>query len=529
MERGDYLEAVSILSEALALRPSADTYLALGLSYRRSRDWQKAEDLLKEGAGRFPNDPRIPTELANAYLDAGDIDGARDALHRALEIDPVNAAAAGRLASVELSEGNLQTALRVWNRTKNPIVSDVLHNSNTEFGHWTVRKAHAFRSGSLMSYTQWRTTEKRLLETDIFSNVGLDIEPAPTSSQFNPIILTTKKQNDLANLAFGVLKGAPWQISYLDWWDIADSGVTVNSSYRWDYNRKRGEVQLHIPFPVPGILFLHGRSLWRSERWDVSNVLRSDAGAANRFQYSSSGFRAELHYIPHYKFDFGGGLEYTNRYANGGIPELLANSSNSAKVLFQGSVRLADNRYRNRIHSEGYVARKGLLGDLNYSAVTVELNNQFLLSKDNRTTFEWTVRGGTSSGQLPVEEYFVLGVDNTHTTNLLRGHPTDSHGHYGDAPMGTSFALSNMEIERRIAILPLFNTLNLPYLDVKGMGFLDSGQSWDREGIFKEGTLFFDAGAGLKFETRTHSLNLIYARAIHEGRNVLFAYIEKHW
>jgi hypothetical protein len=86
-----------------------------------------------------------------------------------------------------------------------------------------------------------------------------------------------------------------------------------------------------------------------------------------------------------------------------------------------------------------------------------------------------------------------------------------------------------MEIERRIAILPLFNTLNLPYLDVKGMGFLDSGQSWDREGIFKEGTLFFDAGAGLKFETRTHSLNLIYARAIHEGRNVLFAYIEKHW
>jgi hypothetical protein len=380
-----------------------------------------------------------------------------------------------------------------------------------------------------MTYTQWRTTELRLLETDIFSNVGIDVEPAPASSQFNPIILTTKKQNDLANVAFGVVKGAPLLTSYFDWWDIDDSGVTVNSSYRWDYNRKRGEVQLHVPLPVPGILFLDGNSIWRSERWDVTHVLQTDAGAANRFQYSSTGFRAELHYIPHYKFDFGGGFEYTNRYANGGIPELLTDSSNSAKVLFQGSVRLADSRYRNRIHSEGYVARKGLLGDLNYSAVTAELNNQFLLSKETQTVFDWTIRGGTSSGQLPVEDYFVLGVDNTHTSNMLRAHTAARQGHYGNAPMGTSFALSNMDIERRITILPLFNTLNLPYLDVKIMGFLDSGKSWDREGIFKEGTLYFDTGAGLKLETRTHSLNLIYARSLHEGKNVFFLYIDKHW
>jgi outer membrane protein assembly factor BamA len=379
-----------------------------------------------------------------------------------------------------------------------------------------------------MTYQQWRTTELRLLKTDIFSNVGIDIEPAPASSQFNPIILTTKKQNDLANLAFGILKGAPIETSYVDWWDIGQSGITLNSSYRWDYNRKRGEVQLHVPVPVPGILFLDGKSIWRSERWDVTNALRTDAGPANRFQYSSTGFRAELHYIPHYKFDFGGGLEYTNRYANGGIPELLANSSNSAKLLFQGSVRLADGNYRNRIHSEGYFARKGILGDLNYSAVTAELNNEFLFSKESQTVFNWTIRGGTSTGDLPVEDYFVLGVD-THAGNLLRAHPASREGHYGDAPMGTSFALSNMDIERRFAILPLFNTLNLPYLDVKGKIFLDSGQSWDREGVFKEGTLYFDAGAGLKFETRTHSLNLIYARGIHESRNVFFLYIDKRW
>ena len=116
-----------------------------------------------------------------------------------------------------------------------------------------------------------------------------------------------------------------------------------------------------------------------------------------------------------------------------------------------------------------------------------------------------------------------------HAGNLLRAHPAADHGHYGNAPMGTSFALSNMDLERRIAILPLFNSLNLPYLDVKGQIFLDSGQTMDRANIFKEGKLYFDTGAGLKFETPTHSLNLIYGKSLRDGRNVLYAYIQKRW
>src|SRR5207249_3674533 len=99
----------------------------------------------------------------------------------------------------------------------------------------------------------------------------------------------------------------------------------------------------------------------------------------------------------------------------------------------------------------------------------------------------------------------------------------------GNAPMGTSFALSNMSIERRIAILPLFNTLNIPFLDVKGLLFLDSGRTFDREHTFKQGKLHVDSGVGLKLETPTHSLHLIYGRSLREGQNVLFVYIEKRW
>jgi hypothetical protein len=207
---------------------------------------------------------------------------------------------------------------------------------------------------------------------------------------------------------------------------------------------------------------------------------------------------------------------------------LNLDSSNSGKVIYEASLRLADSRYQNRIHVEGAVARKTFAGDLNYGTATIEMNNRFLISKESNTVFNWTVRGGASDGQLPVEEYFVLGLD-MHAGNLLRAHPASEHGHYGSAPMGTSFALSNMDIERRVAILPLFNSLNLPYLDVKGQIFLDSGQTMDRANIFKEGKLYFDTGAGLKFEAPTHSLNMIYGKSLRDGRNVFYAYIQKRW
>jgi len=528
LDRGDYLSAIPLLTEALALRPAADTYLSLGSAYRQGRDWQKAEDILEQGTERYPADSRLSTALANAYLGAGDIDGARSSLQRALRIDPTNVAAADLIAAIEMSEGEVQTALRYWNRSGHPIVKDVLHNTSSTFGHWTVRDGSAFQPGKMITYAQWRATQLRLLETGIYSNVGIAIEPDPGSSAYNPVILTTKRMNDLTNLGFGIIKGAPWQTSYLDWWDVAHSGISLNSSYRWDYNRKRGELSMHAPLPVPGILFLTATGLWRSERWDVTPVLQTDAGANNRFLYKSTGVRGELKYIPHFRFDFGGGFEYTNRAANGALPQLYLDSSNSGKVTYQANLRLADSRYQNRIHAEGYVARTKFAGDLNYDAVTVELNNRFLISKESNTVFSWTIRGGTSGGQLPVEEYFVLGLD-MHAGNLMRAHPASDHGHYGNAPMGTSFALSNMDLERRIAILPLFNSLNLPFLDVKGQIFLDTGQTADRANIFKEGKLFFDTGAGLKFETPTHSLNLIYGKSLRDGRNVFYGYFQKRW
>ena len=87
--------------------------------------------------------------------------------------------------------------------------------------------------------------------------------------------------------------------------------------------------------------------------------------------------------------------------------------------------------------------------------------------------------------------------------------------------------LGNLDYERRLVTLPLFNTLNLPFVVVKAEVFLDSGKIWDRTDVFQNSKLLVDTGAGLKFETPTGSLNVVYGRSSRDGQSVLIGYIER--
>src|SRR3970282_1381161 len=128
MTRGEYARAAHLLSAAIAENPSADAYVYLGISYAHTREWVQAEETLKEGASRYPEDPRFHNELAGVYLAANDLDRARQSLKQALTVDPANKYAGDLLATVDMSMGNVEGALEAWNRDGRPVIGDVLHN-----------------------------------------------------------------------------------------------------------------------------------------------------------------------------------------------------------------------------------------------------------------------------------------------------------------------------------------------------------------------------------------------------------------
>src|SRR5262245_49064705 len=81
---GEYVRAINLLTNANAQQPTADGYLYLGIAYGHTREWQRAEETLKEGSTRFPKDPRFHNELAGVYLAANDLDRGRSSLRDAL-------------------------------------------------------------------------------------------------------------------------------------------------------------------------------------------------------------------------------------------------------------------------------------------------------------------------------------------------------------------------------------------------------------------------------------------------------------
>ena len=526
IEQGDNVRAVNILSAALADRPTPDTYLLLSRAYGNMREWQKAEDVLRQAIERYPQDPQFLNQLADLYLTNNNPDSAKDALRGALGVDPDNPYASDLLATIDMSEGEVQSALRAWNRTGRPVVDDILHNYYLSFGSWVVPGAVAFNPAGPLRYSDWKTTEARLFETDNFSNVGLDIEPTPIPTQYNAIIRTTTKTNTLGDLVFNLVKGLPLQTSYFDVWNIGNSGVNFNSNYRWEADRRRVEGQLKIPVPFPGLLHLELGNTWRFERWNLSPTIKTEGLPRARFDYKANILRLRFKQIPHYRFEIGGGLEYRNRAVNGDLPELATDHTNTGKFSLETNLRLADSRYQSRLHLEGFAARPSILGDARFSGGIAELNNRFTLSRDNRAYLDWTIKGGTSRGLLPVEDYFALGLD-LNPRHLLRGHALSDHGQYGRGPMGTDFVLVNLDFDRRLTTLPLFDALNIPFLIVKWEVFLDGAKTFDRNRIFKQGKLWLDAGASLRFETPTHSFNLVAGRSLRDGSSVLMGYVER--
>jgi hypothetical protein len=528
MAAGDYARAANLLSGLIASQPSADAYVYLGISYANIREWQRAEDTLRAGALRYPQDPRFPNELAGVYLAANDIDRARQSLKQALEIDPMNKYASDLLATVDMSMGNVEGALKGWNKDNRPLIEDVLHNGHIEFENWTIAKASTFHSGEILTWGKWRTTEVRLRETNIYSNAGLEIEPTPDPDRYTAVIRTSAKTNSTEQLIIPAMEAVFFQSPTLRFWNLGNSATSLRLNYRFATNRHRAEVGIFAPLPLPGILFFEATGAYRSERWDISRPA-IDTGTDHRFRFQSTGVRAKVKHIPNYRFELGAGFEYRNRTASGSQPGLALDSRNTGKVLFDASVLFSDRRFRSRIHGEGFIARRNFLSDIDYSGGTVEWNNRYALDADGRNSIEVTAKTGTSRGELPIDDYFVLGV-RERTDNLLRGHDTVSReGHYGRSPMATSFTLVNATYDRQIRRLPFFNVLNFPYVDLKWLVFVDGARTFDRAHVFEEGKILVDVGGGFKLETPTRTFNLIYGRSLRDGADTLTAYVGKRW
>jgi hypothetical protein len=93
--------------------------------------------------------------------------------------------------------------------------------------------------------------------------------------------------------------------------------------------------------------------------------------------------------------------------------------------------------------------------------------------------------------------------------------------------MGTDFVLVNLDLERRILTIPLFNTLSVPYITLKWEVFLDGAKTFDRARVFQQGTLWIDTGVAIRAETPANSFTMGFGRSLRDGTGIFFGYLER--
>jgi len=100
----------ALAASLVALLASA----GLARSALRAAEWRDPVRLWLSAERVLPSDPRVPSNLATAYLDRGDLAAAESALHRALALAPDAHFARGNLGLLRIAQGRLDEAAVIF-------------------------------------------------------------------------------------------------------------------------------------------------------------------------------------------------------------------------------------------------------------------------------------------------------------------------------------------------------------------------------------------------------------------------------
>jgi hypothetical protein len=523
----DYLEAIDILTSEIESKPSPEAYLYLGLAHANLDQHDRALEIFDAGRELYPGDSRFLAETAGVHLARRNTRRAQEALAEALEVNPRDGYAADLLASLRMSEGEVREALDIWNGVDQPRIESTLQNFSPGFLDRVVPGAAAFEPGDLLTYARWKTTEERMFATRVYANVGLEIEPARVDERYNAIVRTTARKTTRMSILWDLFRETPFEETHLSFHDIGGSAIGWRSSFRWDKDRRRLSGLAIFPLPLPGVPVLEIYDTWRSERWDVFEVLLPDPTPYGwLFDYRSNALGATIEAVPDYRFGVRFGFEYRNRDATGRLDSLDLDSRNTATIHGGVTFRPVDSRFRSQVRLDGFIARESILGDFDFSGGTVQLANRVEFGDRRRAAFNFSVTGGTARGDMPFDHYFILGLGSV-ATHDLRAHVASDQGHYGRAPMGTGFLLLNTDFERRLMTLPLFGAAGIPFIEVHGIAFYDTARVFDRRRVFRQDETYHDFGAGLRFRTPTGTFTILYGRDAAAGNDILYGFVER--
>ncbi|HEV2103187.1 MAG TPA: tetratricopeptide repeat protein [Candidatus Acidoferrum sp.] len=509
---------------------SPDLLLYRGLALARLQRWDEAKTAFAAGRTKAPGDPRFLVELAGLAYREKQFSEAKHDLRRALAINANDEYANNFLASIYFQEGNLEAALKYWNRVGKPKLEDLTFEPPLMLRPLVVDRAFGFARGAEWQREQYLTTQARLRALDLYPGMLFELR-AHDDGSFD-LGFHAAERNGWGKTKWeglvSLLRDAPFQAIDPEFYNLGRAGVNWVSTYRWDDEKRRVFTEASAPvFQNPAARFrvyFEGRD----ENWNITNTFVPGTPALTRLNLEKAAAGAEIRFIESGRWEWTTGVEYTYREFRNvfGIPSAaapffvdgssLALRSNVQRWL----VRFPDRRFTLNAGAAGESGTffKDPLGK--YGRLEGTLAARWL-PRARGADYETQVslHGGRTIGNVPFDELFTLGFDRD-TPLWLRGHPGLQDGQKGDAPLGRNYVLVNAETDKILYHNGIFT--------LKAGPFVDTGKTYDPSGFFGSPKWLWDTGVQTKIRVLGGvQVVLGYGKDLRSGRNSFFTTVTK--
>jgi tetratricopeptide (TPR) repeat protein len=499
-----------------------------GLAFAQLARSQDAVQAFTAGLARDPRQPRLLEELAGVEYKLKQFARAKRHLRRALALQPANDYANNFLASIYFQEGNLEAALKYWNRAGQPRLSDLDIRGAVRVDPVLLDRAFNFSLGSEWRWDQYLTARARLEAVGAFSNMRFDLteqsdgdfQLAFDSAERAP--LSASKWQWLASL----FRGLPYQTVSPEFYNLNRAALNWTSDYRWDDQKRRVHSEISAPLrknPAWQYRFYFDA---RNENWNLADTLLPSAPPAPAWlNLETVVAGAELRAIPSGRWSWSESIEYSDRRLRSlqGLPPqvstafLTGGSSIAGRFRVDRSlVRFPERRFTLDFSATAEVGTffESPLG--RYARITGDLRSTwFPRARDDDYEMQGRLRAGRTFGEVPFDELLTLGFDRDNDL-WMRGHPGLSHGQKGSAPLGRNYVLANWDVAKNVYSVSLLKLALGP--------FVDSGKISNPSGYFGAPKWLWDTGIQAKIRVFGNlEFVLGYGKDLRTGRNSFFS------
>lgn len=508
-------------------QPSADNaelnYYYGGAAAQLGR-WDEARTAFLAGLHLQPNDERFAIELGGVAFRQKRYSEAASWLRRGVQLKPGDSYANEFLATIYFLQGNLEAALKYWNRIEKPQIEDVRPRPELRVDPALLDRAFAFAPASTLLLSDLLTTAERVDGLGIFPVRSFQLA-ARTDGRFDVLFLAQERNgwgNDKWEALLSTFRGIFYETIHPEYFNIKRSAINLTSLVRWDSQKRRLRASLSGPLRHnPKYRVRVGTDL-RNENWELGEPFPEPAPLLGALNLRREAVEGEVTSFSSGRWSWSTGAElshrdYRNVFAGSALPQGVLLEGYQLKHSAQLNYelwRMPERRFAGRasVSSQTGTIWSGPAHSFEKLQAAVAAHWLPQMTGDDYA-MEWQVRLGRTFGQVPFDELFMLGLERDNDL-WMRAHVGTRHGRKGSAPLGRNYFLMNWAFDK--------NIFDSGFLNIQLSPFLDAGKSTDPAPGLGSRQWLWDTGLQAKFRVLGVGFMFVYGKDLRSGKNAFY-------